>query len=127
MLRGRRGRVWVDSDGIDVVFKPLGGEANPVIVTATRDGTHVIEADDFSTLHLQADGSDEATTAIARLGRRADSEHVFIPVTTLVTLAGPASDQPGWRGGFDAMIGYARKRGWVDDEGAVRLHIEPTG
>lgn len=98
-----------------------------MIVTTTRDGTALLEPHNFRALHLQTDGSEEATAAIAGLGRLADDEHVFIPTETLVTLAGPAAAGPDWRSGFDAMIAYAAKHGWVDDQGAVRLHIERAG
>jgi hypothetical protein len=102
-------------------------EIGPVIVRTTKEGTRVLEPDDFKSLHLQTDGSEQAAAAIARLGRLVDPDHVFVPAQTLVTLAAPASAAPAWRTGFDAMIAYADKHGWVDDEGAVRMHIERTG
>jgi hypothetical protein len=54
----------------------------------------------------------------------ADDEHVTIAVGTLRDLAGDTARDPEWAQGFAGMIAYATSKGWVDDAGAVRMHVE---
>jgi hypothetical protein len=52
-------------------------------------------------------------------------EHVWIRVGELRELAAAAGVGPEWQAGFDAMLEFARSRGWVDEtERAVRAHVE---
>jgi hypothetical protein len=51
-------------------------------------------------------------------------EHVWVRIDALRALA-PAGLPPDWGERFDAMIAFARERGWVDESaGAVRGHVE---
>jgi hypothetical protein len=51
-------------------------------------------------------------------------EHAWIRVSALRELAAPTAG-PGWDAEFDAMLGFARSRGWLDEEhDAVRGHVE---
>ncbi|MDX5356964.1 MAG: flavin reductase family protein [Rhodobacterales bacterium] len=65
---------------------------------------------------------DRLTRQIARIGRREGDGHIRIAPGVLRFLS-PLAGDPGWDAGFDAMIAYAAKAGWVDDAGAVRAHI----
>ena len=53
-----------------------------------------------------------------------DGNHVHVAIDVIRQLAvGRGSD--GWSSGFEAMIAYARTKGWVDDAGnTVRAHLE---
>jgi hypothetical protein len=62
--------------------------------------------------------------ALATIGRLEDDDHVFVDQALLVRLAGPLVDDPEWCQSFDGMIAYASSRGWVADDGAVRVHVE---
>ncbi|MFG1921849.1 hypothetical protein, partial [Cryptosporangium sp. NPDC048952] len=62
--------------------------------------------------------------APGRVGTWADPDHLVLPASTLVSLAGPVADETGWRAGFDQMIEYATKKGWVDAAGGIRVHVE---
>lgn len=55
---------------------------------------------------------------------RWDGEHAWIDVDAVVALAGAAADDE-WRAGFDAMVTYARDKGFLDESGAaIRAHLE---
>jgi hypothetical protein len=62
--------------------------------------------------------------AVARIGRVADEDHVLVDPIALTALAGDAARDPEWTSGLRGMIDYARSKGWVDDAGRVRAHIE---
>ena len=53
-----------------------------------------------------------------------------IPPDVLVALAGRAADDdgrelgPGWEADFTGMLDFAGSGGWIDDDGAVRAHVE---
>lgn len=65
------------------------------------------EPDRFDELHVEV--------------RRTD--HVRVRPEHLLELAGDRAQEPRWREGFEAMIAYAARRGWVDEQG-VRAHVE---
>jgi hypothetical protein len=84
----------------------------------------LIEPDElrsFTAVVLEADrSSPEWPAAVAR-----HEEHVWVDVEALRALAVEAGAGRGWQSSFDAMIEFARSRGWVDDElGAVRAHVD---
>lgn len=62
--------------------------------------------------------------ALEAIGRLAD-EHVWIPIAWI-----EAHGRPGdaaWHAGLAGMIGFARKKGWVDGDNAVRAHLASCG
>ena len=84
----------------------------------------VADADDLTRLSLTFDPPREAATA--GWARWVDDEHVAVAPEVLLALAGERALDPAWRAAFDRMVAYARSRGWVDDHGDVRLHVEPA-
>ena len=56
-----------------------------------------------------------------------DGSHLFIARAALRALAGERAVSAAWMEGFDAMVGYAESKGWVDAEGRVRAHVEWAG
>ena len=60
--------------------------------------------------------------AIARVGQRLDEEHVWVNPQIIRFLSGKAGDEE-WETGFEAMVGFARKFNWVNEEGLIRAHI----
>jgi hypothetical protein len=68
--------------------------------------TTLEEPDDFRTFQM--------TVAVP--------EHVYVGVEVLLALAGERAKDADWRSGFDAMIAYADKHGWVHN-GMVRAHV----
>lgn len=53
-----------------------------------------------------------------------DGSHVHVGIEAIRALAAGRTDG-GWDAGFDAMISYARTKGWVDDAAdTVRAHVD---
>jgi hypothetical protein len=61
---------------------------------------------------------------LTRLGAVADNgEHVFVAPDTVRALAGEAVT-PEWEERFAGMVGYAASKGWLDEVGRIRAHVE---
>ncbi|KVF77940.1 flavin reductase [Burkholderia sp. FL-7-2-10-S1-D7] len=60
--------------------------------------------------------------AIARVGQRADEEHIWVNPQVIRFLSGKAGDAE-WEAGFEAMVGFARKYNWVNEAGLIRAHM----
>jgi hypothetical protein len=88
----------------------------------------LVEPDAFDRLAVVVAGagsSADLARATAQIGALDDDgEHLFIGRGELGALAGDRAVSPGWLEGFEAMIGYAGSKGWVDGEGRVRAHVE---
>ena len=100
-----------------------------MIITITPDGCRVLEPDDCARLHGTADGmdDDEAGAALARagLGHAGEAAHVWLLIDALRTAARTDASIPDWDDRFDAMIGFARSKHWLDPAGRyVAAHIE---
>jgi len=71
-----------------------------------------------------------STLAAAGIGRAGTAGDALVPPGVLRGLAVDAAAAQGrgpdgeWDAGFAAMIGHARDAGWIDDDGAVRAHVE---
>jgi hypothetical protein len=50
--------------------------------------------------------------------------HVWVTREDLASLAGGVADDPAWREGLEKMFEYAASHGWLDENGAVRAHVE---
>ncbi|MGV9914683.1 hypothetical protein ACWEWD_20565 [Streptomyces tendae] len=98
-------------------------------IDSTGEGfsTVLAEPDDFTAFAVRlGPGLDEeqVSSAVARLGRAEDADHVHVPVEVLTELAGDRADDLQWRSGLDGMTAYARSKGWLDAHGGIRAHIE---
>ncbi|WP_426954332.1 hypothetical protein [Muricoccus radiodurans] len=96
-------------------------------VRITRDGTVLLTGpDDFRRFSILFDpgarGSAPAEAALARVARP-DGDAAWVSEAALRDLA-PRAGEADWQEGFAGMVAYARGRGWVDDQGAIRAHIE---
>jgi len=106
------GRVWLEG------WEDFGSLV--VSARAERPG----EADDRSRAGLAA--ALEASGA----GRVDADGDVRIPPDALRGLAARAADDAGtvlgdgWEGDFAGMLDLAGGSGWIDDDGAVRAHVE---
>ena len=71
-----------------------------------------------------------AALSEAGIGRAADTGDALVPAAVLRGLAVEAAAQDGyelddgWDEGFTGMLDYAGNKGWIDDDGAVRAHVE---
>jgi hypothetical protein len=72
-----------------------------------------------------APGADPRTEALAfaQLGPVEGDDHVFVAPEAVAWLAGDAADAD-WTAGFAGMTGYAASKGWTDDAGRIRAHVE---
>ncbi|MCB4823151.1 hypothetical protein [Roseicella aerolata] len=52
-----------------------------------------------------------------------EDEHAWISPDWLRQASGRAGDA-AWTQGFEGMLAYATKKGWVNRDGAIRGHIE---
>lgn len=82
------------------------------------------DADNFKAFKVvAATASDEALrTALAEAGAgRLDGEHVWVSADWLRAQAGGSAE---WGKNFEGLLAFAGSKGWLDDQGAVRAHIE---
>lgn len=64
----------------------------------------------------------ETFTSLKVVARRA--EHVWVSREELIRLAGEHARDTEWQARLDGMLAYAASHGWVNDKGAVRVHVE---
>ena len=86
------------------------------------------DRDNFRAFAIMVDGTPDQLPAVADaltgLGAvDADGEHAMLDADAVRRLAG-ATDGDAWTADFDAMVEYARSKGWTDDQGRVRAHLE---
>lgn len=95
-----------------------------VLIDTATGSAEVCEVDDLQRLQVSVRGPADPSAVGAALGRlgRVEGEHAWLAIDEL-RAAGP--DQAEWRTRFDAMIDYARSKGWTDGRGGVRAHLEP--
>jgi hypothetical protein len=95
-----------------------------MILIISSGGAHVEDADDLHGLSVRRlDGA----SVDASLAKPTEAgTHCWIVIDRLRELA--ATGQPAdWGERFDAMITYANRKGWVDEEsGCVRAHLTPA-
>jgi flavin reductase (DIM6/NTAB) family NADH-FMN oxidoreductase RutF len=84
----------------------------------------LLEPSNFRKLDVLVDPQpdERLDRAIARVGRREGEQHVRLALPVLRYLSGHAGE-PQWEDGFAAMIDYAVRAGWVDEQRHVRAHI----
>lgn len=78
----------------------------------------------FQRLDVLADpqAPEHLEQAIARIGRRAGDQHVWLAPAVLRFLCARAGDS-GWEGGLQKMLAYAAGKGWMHADGHVRAHL----
>lgn len=88
------------------------------------------EVDDFKAFKVVVRGAaDESRLAevLAGVGRVDGDGNAFLAIDAIKRLAGDRSADPEWQRSFDAMVEYARAKGWVDASGAaLQAHCEAT-
>jgi len=71
-----------------------------------------------------------AALNVAGIGREGPTGDALIPPGVLRGLASDAAAADGyeldggWDEGFTGMLAYAGTEGWIDDDGAIRAHVE---
>lgn len=92
-----------------------------MIIDIDDAGARLAEADDFKTLKVRCHIDPGRIERILPEARR-DGDHIWIAPAWLAG-EGRGTD-PEWMDKFAKMLAYAAKSGWMDDGGAVRVHIE---
>jgi hypothetical protein len=107
-------------------------------------GTGSVAVDEWQTLTslavlvAVADGSsafgseNRLTSVLADVGaaRSAPDGDALLPPTLLADLAADAARADGqpldvaWGEGFAGMLAFAGTKGWIEDDGAIRAHVE---
>ena len=97
-----------------------------ILVTGAPPSVQVTEPDDFSRLSVELAGLNvaEASSVLsgAGLGQIGDSGHAWLRIPPLRALAEPPGSPSSWADGWQAMLEYARGKGWIRGD-AVRAHI----
>jgi hypothetical protein len=99
-----------------------------IVIDLSEATVALREPDEFTRFSaaLVGDGDLAALMRESGLGRvAADGEHVVADPAALRALAGPAADE-NWDKGFAGMCAYAAGKGWVEHDGGVLAHIEPS-
>lgn len=74
---------------------------------ATPPLVEVVEPDDFSAFKVVI----------------VTSSHSWVEPNELAALAGRADD-PDWQRQLAGMMSYAQSKGWLDEQGRIRAHVE---
>ncbi len=99
-----------------------------IVIDLDRGAVSLRRPDEFTrfSVALQGDGDLAGVVGQSGLGRlAADGEHVVVDPVALRLLAAPAADA-SWDERFAEMCAYAAGKGWVEPDGGVLAHIEPS-
>lgn len=93
-----------------------------IIDHSAASGLRLLEAEDFKGFKLRLSNS-ERRPALSGV-TFVDDDNVLIAIALPPTLRGaPSSDE--WRAGYQSMINYAARKGWIDAATqAIRAHVE---
>ena len=100
-------------------------------LTGEPAGIELVEPEDCKRFHVAVRGGDSdalgSVLAAQNVGRLLPSGDALIEIDAVRRLAaGRVPD--GWDADFDAMVGYAKSKGWLDEAGeAIQAHIEWAG
>ncbi len=75
--------------------------------SSTPPSVEVVEPDDFTSFKVVV----------------LTPSHSWVDPADLAALAGRAGDTE-WEHNLTGMIGYARSKGWLDERGRIRAHVE---
>jgi hypothetical protein len=86
------------------------------------------EPDDFTAFKIlirQSASRLPLAEALGGLGTASDDGHALVQVAAVKQLAGARAGDSEWTAGFDQMVAYAARSGWMSDDGrAIRAHCE---
>jgi hypothetical protein len=86
------------------------------------------DAGEFGSLHIESADQRQGVSPdhLSALGRPSGAYQVFVDPDTIRALAGDRASDPSWSAGFEAMIDFAERRGWLSPAGEIRVHIAPN-
>lgn len=93
-----------------------------MVIVVQGDQVRLEDPNDFKGFKVVVHGDD--TSAIETVGRLEDTDTAWIQMEAVRKLAGDAADQT-WEDGYDAMLAYARTKGWLHDaRREIQAHVE---
>jgi hypothetical protein len=81
------------------------------------------EQDNFQQLSITFYDSAQPSDAVLPGLIQDDEDHFWIDRDFIAKLAERA-DKFEWQRNFEGMVNYARRSGWVDDAGRIRVHAD---
>ncbi len=93
-----------------------------VYVEVNASGVALEDVDNFRAFAVVVTGEPDLVDKLDGLGA-VDGDHAFLDPEAVKRLAGDRA-AGDWGANFDNMIEFARGKGWVDEAGRVRAHIE---
>ena len=97
--------------------------------TEEHPEARVVDIDNLTSLHLalgEVDDEEAGEVLVSSgLGRMGDGDVAFLDAAALRATAEPRASTPDWATRWEAMINYARDKGWLSDDGAsIQVHVE---
>lgn len=93
-----------------------------MVIVVQGQEVRLDEPNDFKGFKVVVRGDD--ASAIDTVGRLEDADTAWIQIEAVRKLAGEAADQT-WEDGYDAMLAYAREKGWLHDaRREIQAHVE---
>ncbi|MDW3213459.1 MAG: hypothetical protein R8G01_05645 [Ilumatobacteraceae bacterium] len=97
-----------------------------IVVLASNEPPRLTDLDRLDRLHAELHGALDAAQ-LGDLCEPAEDEHVWLDVARARANGVERSSDATFGENFDAMIGYAASKGWLNDAGThVRAHVEPA-
>jgi hypothetical protein len=105
-----------------VIVEIVGG-------TQERPEVQVVDIDNLTALHLAlGEVTDEEAGEVleaAGLGRMGEGDIAYLDAAALRAQAEPRASTADWATRWEAMVDYARSKGWLSDDGAtIQVHVE---
>ena len=98
------------------------------MIVVSRHGVTLEQAEDFRAFRIEVQddvSGDALRRALNGVAALEGESHAWVSEAALRTF--PAvRDNAEWQKKLDGMIAFARTRGWVNESGAIRAHIERT-
>lgn len=97
-----------------------------MIIDVTASGVSLRDPRDFAEFHVEAsDGVDLAEALTVAGAGRAAGDDVFVSTAWVRdAMAEREDDDEEWQTGFEAMLGLARSKGWIAEDGdGIRAHV----
>jgi len=90
---------------------------------------HVAEPEDLKSFVVLVAGSRETEPSdeggLGEVGDFShDGNHAFIEPAWIRKQVGGLAEDSQWSSGFEAMIAFATQKGWIDEKGRIRGHVE---
>jgi hypothetical protein len=97
-----------------------------MIIDVTASGVSLRDPRDFGDFHVEAAGGVDLAEALTVAGAgRPVGDDVFVSTAWVRdAMAEREDDDDEWQTGFEAMLGLARSKGWIAEDGdGIRAHV----